>query len=103
MLQPFQSSGRRPWDRVTLAQFRRIRRWHEAQPASHGLERRAWEAVLTAWVMGWVGWLPALEAGACWALPLCLLGVVTPRFYVYWRYRAHAAQYLRCDWLHLLD
>jgi hypothetical protein len=38
-----------------------------------------WEAVLTLWMMGWVGWIPALEAEAYWAFPLCLLGVCTPR------------------------
>ncbi|MBC7444993.1 MAG: hypothetical protein H7273_05910 [Polaromonas sp.] len=88
---------------MTLAQFQRIRHWREARQASHPLERRLWEAVLTLWMMGWVGWLPAFEADAPWAYPLCLLGILLPRVYVYWRVRAHQARRLRCDWLDLLD
>ena len=94
---------RRPWDRVTLAQLQQIKVWREAHQASHPLERRLWEAVLTLWMMGWMGWLPAWGCGASWAYPLCLLGILAPGIYVYWRINAHAAGQLRCDWLHLLD
>ena len=103
MFLPSRPLKRRPWDRVTLAQFQRIRHWREACCSSHSLECWLWEAVLTLWMMGWVGWLPAFEADASWAYPLCLLGIFSPRFYVYWRVRAHQAGQLRCDWLDLLD
>jgi hypothetical protein len=55
MSEPFHSLKRKPWDRITLAQHQRIERWREARHASHPLERRMWEAVLTLWMMGWVG------------------------------------------------
>ena len=103
MSQPSHSLKRKPWDRITLAQMQRIKQWREARHASHPLERRLWEAVLTLWMMGWVGWLPAYEAEAWWGFPLCLLGIFSPRLYVYLRAQAHASESLRCDWLHLLD
>lgn len=102
MSHPSRPTRRQPWDRITLAQLQRVKHWREAQHGACPLERQTWEAVLTLWVMGWVGWLPAFEMEAPWAYPLCLLGVFTPRLYVYWRARAHEAQRLRCDWLDLL-
>lgn len=103
MFPPSRPVKRHPWDRITLAQFQRIKLWREARHASHPAERRMWETVLTLWMMGWVGWLPAFESGASWAYPLCLLGMLSPRIYVYWRMKAHQADQLRCDWLDLLD
>ena len=89
--------------RVTLAQMERLKKWHIAERGKHPAERQVWEAVLTLWMMGWVGWIPAFEFEAPWAYPLCLLGVLAPRLYVGWRARAHAAQRLRCDWLDLVS
>ncbi|MDB5743183.1 MAG: hypothetical protein JWR68_1498 [Polaromonas sp.] len=102
MSNPCAPPRRRLWDRVTLAQLQRIKRWREAQHGAHPLERQTWEAVLTLWMMGWVGWIPAFEFDMPWVYPLCLLGVLAPRLYVYWRLRSHEAGRLRCDWLHLL-
>ena len=87
---------------ITLAQMERLKNWHITQRGKHPAERQAWEAVLTLWVMGWMGWLPAYAFDAPWAYPLCLLGTLAPRLYVGWRARAEAAQHLRCDWLDLL-
>lgn len=103
MLQPFHSLKKKPWDRITMVQMQRIKQWREAHHASHPQERRLWETVLTLWMMGWVGWLPAYEAEAWWAFPLCLLAIACPRLYVYLRAQAHASGRLRCDWLHLLE
>ena len=94
---------RRPLDRVTLAQLQQIKVWREDHRVSHPQERRLWEAVLTLWMMGWMGWLPAWGCDAPWAYPLCLLGILSPSLYVYCRLNAHVAGQLRCDWLHLLD
>ena len=88
--------------RITLAQMQRLKNWHVGQSGAHRLERAVWEAVLTAWVLGWVGWLPAYAFEAPWAYPLCLLGIFMPRFYVNWRARAHGLGRLRCDWLDLV-
>ena len=84
---------------LTLAQLQRIKQWHVAHKAEHPLEYQLWDAVLTLWVMGWVGWVPAFAFGAPWAYPLCLLAIWSPRLYVGWRIRAHEARRLRCDWL----
>lgn len=97
---PGQSSH---WHPITLAQFKRLKDWREAQRAAHPLECQVWEAVLTAWVMGWIGWLPAYVFDVAWAYPLCVLGILAPRLYVYTRARAHFARRLRCDWLELVD
>lgn len=85
--------------RLTLAELHRIKQWHVAHRAQHPLEYHLWDAVLTVWLMGWMGWLPALALEALWALPLCLLATLCPTLYVEWRARAHAARRLRCDWL----
>lgn len=92
-------SRHHPGHHLTLAQLQRIKRWHEAQHGAHPLEYQVWEAVLTLWIMGWMGWFPAFAFEAPWAYPLCALGMFMPRLYVQWRARAHAAKRLRCDWL----
>ena len=90
------------WHHITLAQLQRVKDWREAQRGAHPLECQIWEMVLTAWVMGWMGWLPAFTFEATWAYPLCVLGILAPRLYVYARARAHLARRLRCDWLELV-
>jgi hypothetical protein len=90
------------WHHITLAQLQRVKDWREAQRAAHPLECQAWEAVLTVWLMGWMGWLPAYTFDEVWAYPLCVLGTLAPRLYVYARARAHVSQRLRCDWLDLV-
>ena len=80
----------RLWHRITLTQLQRVKNWQVDQCGARPAEHHIWEAVLTLWVMGWIGWL-------------CLLGMLLPRLYVYWRARAHAAGRLRCDWLDLLS
>ena len=88
---------------LTLLQLQRLKYWHVAQRASHPLEYEVWNVVLMVWLMGWIGWVPALTFESIWVLPLCLLGVLMPQFYVQARLRAHQSGRLRCDWLHLLD
>ena len=95
-------SGHHRRRHITLAQLERVKNWHLAQQGKRPVERQVWEAVLTLWIMGWMGWFPAYAFEAPWAYPLCLLGVLTPRLYVDWRARAHEARRLRCDWLDLM-
>ena len=87
---------------LTLLQLQRVKNWHVAQQGSHPIEYEIWNAVLTVWLMGWIGCLPALTFDAPWALPLCLLGVLTPQLYVNLRAQAHTRGRLRCDWLDLV-
>jgi hypothetical protein len=87
-----------PRSRSTLASFQRIKQWHVQHKADHPLEYHLWDAVLTVWLMGWIAWLPAFALGDNWAYPLCVVCILTPRFYIRWRVRAHEAHRVRCDW-----
>ncbi|MCJ0764390.1 hypothetical protein [Variovorax terrae] len=84
---------------MTLSELQRIKQWHVAHKSEHPLEYQLWDAVLTVWVMGWVGWMPAYAFEQFWALPLCGAAILAPRFYTRWRRKAHQAHKLRCDWL----
>jgi len=88
---------------LTLEQLKKLKNWHVAQRGAHAVEYEVWNAVLTAWLMGWIGFLPALTFDAFWALPFCVLGVLAPQLYVHARVCAHANGRLRCDWLMLLS
>ncbi|MBI5279421.1 MAG: hypothetical protein HY854_23515 [Burkholderiales bacterium] len=84
---------------MTLDELQRIKKWHVAHRSDHPVEYHLWDVMLTLWVMGWVGWLPAFAFEAVWAVPLCLLAMSSPTLYVSWRGRAHRAHKLRCDWI----
>jgi len=84
---------------MTLNELQRIKQWHVAHKRDHPLEYHLWDGMLTLWLMGWVGYLPALAFGQFWCLPLCLAGTLMPTVYVAWRMRAHRARRLRCDWV----
>ena len=84
---------------MTLDELHRIKLWHLSHRRDHPLEYHLWDAMLTLWVMGWVGWLPTLVFDSMWAAPFCLAATLAPRAYVAWRARAHHARRLRCDWL----
>lgn len=83
---------------MTLAELQRIKQWHVAHRAGHPVEYHLWDAVLTLWLVGWIGWMPVLLFDALWSAPLCVLGMSLPSLYVHWRQRAHAARRVRCDW-----
>ncbi len=89
---------------MTLAQIQRIGQWHVAHRSDHPIEYALWDAVLTLWLPGWGGWLPALATGhAAWAAPLFLAGMHAPSACTRLHppapdgARAHERQRLRCD------
>ena len=84
---------------MTLDELQRIKQWHVAHRAGHPLEYHLWDAVLTVWLMGWVGLLPALAFDLVWTIPLCAVAMAFPSMYVAWRRSAHRAHKLRCDWI----
>ncbi|HXD41142.1 MAG TPA: hypothetical protein VN649_11305 [Ramlibacter sp.] len=84
---------------MKLAEVQRIKQWHVAHRAEHPLECYLWDAVLTLWLMGWVGWLPAFALEQFWTMPLCAAAMALPSAYVAWRIKAHHARKLRCDWV----
>ena len=84
---------------MTLNEMQRIKQWLASHRDDHPVEYHLWDGVLTLWLMGWVGWLPAFAFGQLWVTPLCVLGMLAPGGYVAWRRRAHRARRLRCDWV----
>lgn len=84
---------------MDLAAMQRIKQWHLRHQADHPVEYHAWDLVLTLWLAGWVGWLPAFAMEALWLAPVLALAVSGPRMYVAWRTWAHRSRRLRCDWL----
>jgi hypothetical protein len=84
---------------VPLSELHRIQHWCKEHALDHPVEHELWDAVLTVWLMGWVGWLPTWVLDAWWAGVLCVLGMLAPSLYVGWRRHAHALNRLRCDWI----
>ncbi len=84
---------------MTLSELQRIKQWHVAHRADHPLEYQIWDAVLTVWLMGWMGIPSILLFDWVWALPLCLVAMFAPQLYVRWRRHAARTARLRCDWL----
>lgn len=84
---------------LSLRELERIKRWHVAHRLDHPLEYQLWDGMLTFWVMGWVGWVPAFYSHELWLVLLCVAGISAPGLYVRWRRKVHRAHRLRCDWL----
>lgn len=84
---------------MDLDTLQRIKRWHVRHQHQHPVECRAWDAMLTLWVVGWVGWIPAFTFDAVWAGPLLAFAMSAPTMYVALREKAHKARRLRCDWI----
>jgi hypothetical protein len=82
---------------MSINELARIKRWQVAHKAQHPLEYHTWDAMLTLWLMGWVGILPALIFSE-WILLACALGIGAPGLYVHYRVQAHQRHTLRCDW-----
>lgn len=84
---------------LSLHELQRIRDWQVAHRAEHPLEYHVWDCVLALWVMGYVGWLPAMALDLPEVYPLCLAAMLAPDLYTALRTSAHRLQRLRCDWL----
>jgi len=84
---------------MNVRQMSSLKRWQVAHRDRSPVEYHAWDAVLTLWLMGWVGVPPALLLHRTWAVMLCLPLFFAPRAYVSVRARLHARGRLRCDWL----
>lgn len=84
---------------MELDEMQRIKRWHLRHRTERPVEYHLWDMMLTLWLAGWVGWVPAFATHAVWATPLLIAGMLAPSLYVAWRIKAHRARKLRCDWL----
>ena len=88
---------------MNIAELQRIKQWHVRHHEDHPVEYQLWDAMLTMWLMGWVGWLPTIAFHALWAMPLCMAAMAAPTLYVSWRLRQHRQHKLRCDWARVLN
>lgn len=84
---------------MNLRQMSSLKRWHVDHRDEAPLEYHAWDAILTLWVLGWMGMPPALLLHWTAAVPLCVAMFFAPPAYVALRRRLHAGGRLRCDWL----
>jgi hypothetical protein len=84
---------------MTLDQFQDLKLWHARHAGDRPLEGHVWNAVLTLWLVGWVGtpaaWLLQQDLLAAAGLVLLFL----PGIYVATRRRLHRRHLLRCDWI----
>jgi hypothetical protein len=86
---------------VTLRQMTILKRWLVLHQYGHAVEYFCWDAMLTTWVLGWVGLPAALILRPLVSLA-CLAAVLAPEAYVSLRVRLHKSGRLRCDWLGVL-
>jgi len=84
---------------MTLTQLHQVRVWHLLHWRTRPLESGVWDAVVTLWVMGWVGVPVAWVIGRSWAELLCLALLFLPAAYAALRRRLHRIGRLRCDWI----
>jgi len=83
---------------MRLHEFHALRVWYR-QHGLHHVERNVWDAVLTLWLMGWVGAPTAFLVDAGWAEAACLSVLFLPGIYVTVRRQLHRSGWLRCDWI----
>jgi hypothetical protein len=84
---------------MTLQQLSSVKRWHQAQRRGPSLEYQVWDAILTCWVLGWVGLPAAMVLAPAGGLLTCALLFCAPEIYVALRALLHRRGLLRCDWL----
>ncbi len=84
---------------MTLNQIQDLKLWHQRHLGEQPVEKHVWDAVLTLWLMGWVGAPTAFLIHLGWAFATCLALLFLPGAYVALRRRLHRARLLRCDWM----
>jgi hypothetical protein len=84
---------------MTLDQFQDLKRWHNLHAGDRPLEGHAWNAVLTLWLVGWVGSPAAWLLGNDWLAAGGIALLLLPGAYVALRQQLHRHHMLRCDWI----
>jgi hypothetical protein len=87
---------------MTLQQLSHLKRWHVEHRSGHPVEFHTWDAILTAWLMGWIGMPAALILWSPAGILACVALFAAPSVYVQLRQRLHRQSRLRCDWLDAL-
>lgn len=88
---------------MTLNQLSAMRAWMVANRHGRPVENHAWDAVLTLWLMGWMGAPAFIVLDDLWAELACVALFFTPRIYLWLRHRLHQRRRVRCDWLVVLQ
>jgi hypothetical protein len=88
---------------MTLAQLTKMKAWMEAHRAGQPVEYHAWDAVLTLWLMGWLGAPAGLLLDDPWAVLACVALFFTPPAYLRLRGALHRHRRVRCDWLEVVQ
>ena len=84
---------------MKVDQLASVKRWQVQHRRQSPLEYHAWDAVLTLWLLGWVGLAPAAVLHWSWLVAACAPLAFAPSLYVACRRRLHRSGRLRCDWL----
>ena len=84
---------------MNLAQLAAMKGWMLAHRRGRPVEYHAWDAVLTLWLLGWMGAPAFIVLDDLWAELACVSLFFVPRAYLGLRRRLHRGQRLRCDWL----
>ena len=87
---------------MTLQQFHSLKIWHRRH-GFHPVEKNTWDAVLTVWMMGWVGAPAGFLVDSAWAEAACLSVLFLPGLYVALRRSLHRSHRLRCDWISAIE
>jgi len=87
---------------MTLDQLHDLKLWHQRHLRERPVEKHVWDAVLTLWLIGWVGGPVALLIDFPWAELLAIALIFLPGGYVALRRRLHRKRVLRCDWISAL-
>ena len=88
---------------MTLHQLSVLKQWHVSHKRERPIEFHTWDAMLTLWIMGWMGVPAAVILGKLSGLLACTAFFFAPAGYVRLRRRLHARGLLRCDWLKALQ
>ena len=84
---------------MTLHQMSSVKRWHQTHRRDRPFEHQVWDAVLTCWVIGWVGLPAAVLLASRAGLAASALLFCMPEVYLLLRRLLHRQGLLRCDWL----
>lgn len=84
---------------MTLDQLHAVKQWHVSHRPLRPVEYHVWDAVLTLWVVGWMGLPASLILRLPLAIGACVLLFFVPGGYVALRRWLHRSARLRCDWL----
>jgi hypothetical protein len=88
---------------MTLVQLTAMKAWMNAHRAGQPVEYHAWDAVLTLWLMGWMGLPACLLLDDPWAVMACVALFFMPPGYLRLRASLHRRHRLRCDWLDVVE